>query len=266
MDEKRMDSTTWIHTATKGIRFGPDREAVTRELLEHMEDKTADLMRIFPDMGWEEARQRALDGMGDPAEIGRDLARVHRPWLGWLWRVSQWVLGLAAFVTVIVGLHALVDWETGWYETGNGLNFDHVEAVLTYVTPDPDREMVDGYRITMPEAVRVEIKDELRVGALLRTASPRFWERESRNLCCRIRAVDSLGNVYPSYEERWGSWGSGTDEWKYVNGHASAYGPFHTDYAVWVCGVDPAAEWVRLEYDWLGRAFSMTVAIKEAGA
>ena len=32
--------------------------------------------------------------MGDPGEIGRELAKIHRPWLGYLWRCSQILTGV----------------------------------------------------------------------------------------------------------------------------------------------------------------------------
>lgn len=54
----------WLETATKGIRFGPDRRAAERKLWDHLEDKTADFQRIFPYMTREEAEERALGEMG----------------------------------------------------------------------------------------------------------------------------------------------------------------------------------------------------------
>ena len=33
--------------------------------------------------------ERATSEMGDPAEIGKALARLHKPWLGYLWRASM---------------------------------------------------------------------------------------------------------------------------------------------------------------------------------
>ena len=93
-----MDDHTfqaWLDTAVKGIRFAPDRRAVRAELAGHLEDRAADLRRIFPDLADEEAQERTLAGMGDAAEIGKQLARVHKPWLGYLWRASQIVLAAA---------------------------------------------------------------------------------------------------------------------------------------------------------------------------
>ena len=90
----------WLAAAVAGIRFRPDRAAVEQELREHIEDKTADLMRIFPGMTEAEAEERALSGMGDPKELGKELARVHKPWLGYLWRASQALLGAAALAAL----------------------------------------------------------------------------------------------------------------------------------------------------------------------
>ena len=94
--QERTPAEGWLDKATAGIRFGPDRKEVRRELEEHLEDKALDLQRIFPGLTEDEAKERAAAEMGDPEEVGRELAKVHRPWLGYLWRVSQVVLGLAA--------------------------------------------------------------------------------------------------------------------------------------------------------------------------
>ena len=90
----------WMDAATRGIRFGPDRAAVRRELTGHLEDKIADLKRIFPGMTDWEAEQRALAQMGDAEEIGREMARIHKPWLGYLWRFSQVLLGAVVLLLV----------------------------------------------------------------------------------------------------------------------------------------------------------------------
>ena len=47
-----------------------------------------------------EAGELALAQMGDPEEIGRELAKIHKPWLGYLWRFSQVLLAVVAVVLV----------------------------------------------------------------------------------------------------------------------------------------------------------------------
>ena len=114
---------TWLDTAVKKIRFGPDRAAVRAELSAHLEDKTLDLQRIFPDMTREEAQERAVSDMGDPAEIGAELAKVHKPWLGYLWRASQVLLGVALTAAILSFQSCQSGWENlteephSWYGT-----------------------------------------------------------------------------------------------------------------------------------------------------
>ena len=102
-EPRRVPPERWLELATFRIAFIPDRKAVRAELEEHLEDKALDYLRIFPDLTKEEARQRAASEMGDPAEIGRELAKVHKPWLGYFWRVSQLLLA-----AVVIGLAVLL--------------------------------------------------------------------------------------------------------------------------------------------------------------
>lgn len=67
----------WLDRAAAGIRSRPDREAVRAELEAHLEDKTADLVRIFPDL-----ERQAVEQMGDAEEIGKELAGSTGPGRG----------------------------------------------------------------------------------------------------------------------------------------------------------------------------------------
>ena len=108
--EKRAPAEGWLDKATASIRFGPDRKEVRAELSAHLEDKALDFQRIFPGLTEDEAKERAAAEMGDPEEIGRELAKVHKPWLGCLWRVSQVLLTLA-FIGAFLSFQSL---QTGW--------------------------------------------------------------------------------------------------------------------------------------------------------
>ena len=61
MEKKSAAALQWLDTAVKGVRFGPDRAAARAELEAHLEDKEADLRRIFPDMTAEEAEHILRD-------------------------------------------------------------------------------------------------------------------------------------------------------------------------------------------------------------
>lgn len=86
--------------APLGRLTAEERENIRRELEEHVEDR----MEAMLDMGWdaELAEARCLEAMGDPAEIGRELAKQYRGrW--WIW------IGRAAVaLTVVVCIQALL--------------------------------------------------------------------------------------------------------------------------------------------------------------
>ena len=97
----------WLTTAVSGIKFPYDREEVRQELADHFEDKTFDLMRIFPDISPERAEEMALERMGDAEEMKEELARVHKPFAGYLWAVSIWLLMLAVMALIFIGFFVL---------------------------------------------------------------------------------------------------------------------------------------------------------------
>ena len=273
MKEKR-DVRSWLSTAVAGIRFKPDRAAVEQELREHIEDKTADLMRIFPGMTEAEAEARALSGMGDPDEVGRELAKIHRPWLGYLWQFSRALLWMAliAWVVQIVFL-AGVSREDGWNgELGGWYSPGHEEVLdgnVVELEPDQKVISIDGDSLTMERAVLKRMtEDYIQLGVKLRVISPAFWAGRSHSLTSFVTATDDRGNYHPSSAEFWADGLSiGDRPINYVNYGASGYGPFYRDYILWVYDVDPEARWVHLEYDWMGRQFAFIVDLtKEAGA
>ena len=107
-----MNANYWLDTATGKIRFAPDRKAVRQELQDHLEDR----MEAGKARGLSayEAEQAATAAMGDPTALAEELARVHSPWWGRLWRLSQWALAIALLVTVFSAVPRL--WEDIRYE------------------------------------------------------------------------------------------------------------------------------------------------------
>ena len=281
MDEYEKRSVTqWVDTAAGGIRFKPDREEVARELREHIEDRAADLERIFPGIGREEAEARALEGMGDPEEIGKELARVHRPWLGWLWRASKVLLALVCLGLVLNGLYwgedaflgddpycELWDWD--------GLPGNSITGVDTIMKPrylpgeDPNQlwalepgmsRGVDGQRISLLRTALWQEEGRQALYTYLRVDCPRFWERGVL-LSRWMRVTDSLGNTYPlgadSPESEEG-WLLNT-----MSDYGYGYGPFHWGAELIIGDLDPAAEWVRLDYGLGEPIFSFTIKLRE---
>lgn len=181
----------WLNTAVSGIRFGPDRERVRGELADHIEDKIIGLRRAFPDIPEEEAQERVLSAMGDSEVLKAELAKVHKPWLGWLWKASQWMLRVVMPVAMLISLAV----ETN-YNGYNSLRGRSGPGIYHRITGG-DKARLGGYTFQITGAAYLDRMEEqggcdtLQVG--LRVSSPRFWERVDPNAI-----YDSLTTVAPN--------------------------------------------------------------------
>ena len=193
--EKRAPAEGWLDAATKAIRFGPDRRAVRSELSAHLEDKALDFQRIFPGLTEAEARERAAAEMGDPEEIGRELAKLHKPWLGYLWRASQITLG----VVLAVGVCQF----GGWLWTQVTIpNVGGTQDSWAVEIPFSGGTVQAGQYTIQAEGTLCLLEQGDDLGTLevtWRASSPRFWESPSYNEYWW--AEDDQGNVYISRAE-----------------------------------------------------------------
>lgn len=103
----------WRDEVVEQVRFWPDRTKIAEELDAHYEDHVKDLERIGFDH--ELAEKRALQAMGDAAEVGRAMDQAHRPGLGWLWLASK---GIAILALVSLFLMCVSDgrWQHSFME------------------------------------------------------------------------------------------------------------------------------------------------------
>ena len=211
-----MNANYWLDTATGKIRFAPDRKAVRRELQDHLEDR----MEAGKAKGLSayEAEQAATAAMGDPEALAEELARVHSPWWGRLWRLSQWALAIAVLVTVFSALPRL--WEEIRYEmqgpsfplsVEEGSYTREYYADYTKEITVPEIWDIDGsvnlghYRFTVSgawvEEWTVSGEDPYPVRQLVITLQAdtwRFWEPlyASQFMILDHMPADSDGNAY----------------------------------------------------------------------
>ena len=298
MENTEQGREKWLDIAVEGIRFRPDRAAVRSELAAHLEDKRADLQRIFPDISPEEAESRALKAMGDPEELGRELARIHRPWLGYLWVASRWALGLSLVLALVLwggrGLSELENRRT--LEEVNQGKVPYGEQVYEYYLagdPEADFPRQEGEvqmdtGITCTPVRWVQETQSVQAGlytlavtrgALWRLEGESVQEPETRSpryvLECeltvtglpgmslhpaaayRISGLDSLGNTYQN------TGGGHSTGQPYILAMELAGQGLEQRYRLSVWEVPQEAEWFRLEYDWGGVNWNLTVPLKE---
>ncbi len=288
----------WLDTATRGIRFRPDRAAVRRELAAHLEDKQADLQRIFPDLSHQEAEARALASMGDPEELGRELAKIHRPWLGYLWAASRWALGLSLALALVLwggrGLSELENRHT--LEEINQGKVPYGEQVYEYYLagdPEADFPRQEGEvqmdtGITRTPVRWVQETHNVRAGLYtLSVTRGALWKLEGKGiqasgaqspryvLECELTVtglpglplhpeavyhISGLDSLGSTYENTGG--GHSTAQ-PYILAMELTGQGLEQRYRLSLWEVSPQAEWFRLEYSWGGVDWNLTVPLKE---
>ncbi len=203
---KRDPLERWLAQATCGIKFGPDRRTVSSELREHIEDKLCDIRRIYPDMTQAAVLERALSQMGDAEEIGRELAKIHRPWLGYLWRATQ-VLLVCMLVAATLLIEDWPDW-SGSYSVEpflfpERLPMDTEWGEVRAIGAGAEIIEVGGYTFEVSRAsVFVRSEGNSILLFTLRVHTHRPWELPDRDVCHWISVSDSAGNYWNGYRER----------------------------------------------------------------
>ena len=89
----------WCFEAVEKIKYRPDRDAVYNELLQHLEDRRDSF--IAQGMYKEEAILKTVEAMGNSQELAVQLAAIHRPFWGFAYSISKWLMRIAAVITLI---------------------------------------------------------------------------------------------------------------------------------------------------------------------
>lgn len=283
-EKKGWTPRGWVGAATGGIRFKPDREAVQAELLAHIEDKRADLRRLYPEMNERELDALATRQMGDPGQVGRALARLHRPWLGYLWRASQVLLGLILAVTVLLwtprafgyARERVEDWLSGgdtfmWYlrgedptqaggpsepEPGEEVRVDR-ELVLTSrpgVTAKAEDYTLEVDRLALWRSRDRATGQETDILYFTLTAWGPPWQKLLQEPSLYIAGTDDRGNHYDSTRER-----DFEDPYLLVN--VGDQGMFRRTFHVQIYDLSRGIQWLRLEYDRNGTRWELTIPL-----
>lgn len=257
----------WCDAAVSYIRFPPDRAPVRQELLEHMQDKYDGYIQAG--MAPAKAESRVIQEMGSDRETGLLLRQIHKPYLGWVWRATQWMLVIALILAVYHGIRWTADlhisdgpptmgrdpYETTTYEH----DFGRGERVL-YLEPNCS-DSSDGYTFTVTKVAYWEgtytdgngTWDANSFSFLLEVTNPRPWAGYT-DVPRWFYAVDSLGHYYYACFE------AGRAEDPAIAGNGSRTGLFTYTFDMWAdhyCSQD--ADWLELRYDRDGRDIALRI-------
>lgn len=251
--------TQWCVHATDQILYPPDHDAVQSELRDHMEDKFDHYLALG--LSEEEAVARSLSDMGDAAELAPVLGQIHRPFWGYAYTVSKWLMRITVAAMLLLCIRFAVNssllisrvnhpefypLDEPYVET------DHITRTLVYHTKPEDTAYSDGYFFSIPQAALWTIEDKES-----NTSSAYFclqlkatylpW-MEHAEVGRWFWAEDSLGNRYDAFFENY------LTEDSYLSSNYYRTGLFTYTYNMWFCNyVSQDAQWIDLHYDRSGR-------------
>ncbi len=271
------------------VRFWPDHDAITAELTAHMEDHRDALLERNPALSPEEAEERAVDAMGDPEALGRELDKSHSPLPGWfqiLFRVSVRtglvLLLVFCFLPKAIDLFDLITNPPLYNDDDTGViveHYDQVEVLADY-RPENTACYLEHYTFSVervlvtPRSHTFTGEPALRVSVLLKAVHPNPSLRSPR-ISGWLWAEDNLGNRYPGrnqydpaelLHDLYPEQAPAPDLYTTMGG-PSLQTPFVTYYDVYVIDVDPEAVQLTLRFDRYGKIqLSFPLSLKGGGA
>ena len=93
-------SMAWLREAVGGIKYPPDRRRVEKELYSHIMNRNRDYLKAG--CTEREADEKVCTAMGDPVEIRRELAAIHRPFWGYAFLALRvLVIGILLWALIV---------------------------------------------------------------------------------------------------------------------------------------------------------------------
>lgn len=271
MDRGTYNFTIWCYSATRLIRYGPDRKKVHRELMTHLEDRRTSLMEQGMDK--QEASDKTLEAMGSAEELAPQLAAIHKPFWGYVIRACHILLVLLLIVgfSPIRKFFLSREYVTSAYRGFEVYSADSYGGdsgrTLHHISQPDVSFSSDGSSFTLTDAViytKISSATNEPVTTLcflVEQSSLLPW-REHQDYQgylsdCPITgwfyAVDSLGRRYDSFYER------GEDD-MYINTYSVRDGVFSCTIECWINGFDyTGVEWVDICYERDGRNYTMRI-------
>ena len=259
----------WCRTATSKIRYWRDRNAVHKELLQHLEDRCD----AFLEQGHspEEAQKMTLKAMGEPELLTDQLAQIHKP---------HWAYAMLATRTIAIVLAVICIIPFIGYISNLNIHHPDYEVWNPYDTPGHSRIFYaepnivcqsDGYRFrlkkvslgrsfyTDSDTNSDAYFDELHLQ--IEVTNPLLWMPEQEAIYW-FWAEDDRGYIYASQR-------SHVLQPEHEGGHIFCYG-YRTGLATYLYDIrlmdmQEDAKWIKLNYDRSGRNITFFIDLREGG-
>lgn len=250
----------WCREAIEKVRFKPDRDRIWDELMAHIEDR-CEVLKEFG-IAEKEAEEKAVAAMGDPAEVGRQLNAVHKPWLGWLWMVSKVLVILTLIVSLFLVYPTVKQYRDGLEDDAKEQNTVEywMEGFSLASRHMVDKTMeIDRYRFTVDEVSWWREDEDVRLAVCVTVRSPFFQPKPEQysGYSVGIEAfyiVDDQGNRAAEWDDE------NPDLPRNVLSYydPSKAGRPLTGSCIYVYDAyDWNPDWVELSFDFEGRTYSV---------
>ncbi len=267
-----IEEERWLRDAVKYVKFPPDRKRVREELYEHMLSRNLEYLEEgFSEI---EADQRVCRAMGDPEEVGKALAEVHKPFWGYFLRALRLVTVLVLIFGAVCVLrdsgsqaYSIIQYgemlrryeahtaqwidQTASARCGDyrlrlrraGVAGPREEPWPWTRLPEGDTGLISGGGEEVPQLIPAgeHLVLELRAFSLDPFLGEPWFDVH------KLSVEDSLGNRYDGFD---GFYLAGQN-WI-----------FRSDLLIVVKDFDAAAEWAVLTYDSGDRSFRLPIGLK----
>ena len=256
----------WCERACSYIKYKPDRKAVEKELLAHIQDKCDAL--TAEGMPPEDVAKAAVNAMGNADEVGRELENVHNPFWGYMLRISQVLIVIAVIVVLFASrgvqqrFGIFVQREDRhahlFYEEFR--EFSDFNVVRTLFVEPEGYAKLDGYTFRVTRAVEnrfeytgrryPDVSYNFRFTVV--ATHPLPWAGFPWAVDY-FSAIDSLGNFYESRNSGRSYYG------RFFWGNPGLRTLFSYTFELSLAGYVPGAEWIELRYNRDGRDFALRI-------
>jgi len=172
----------WLDAAMAQVRSKPEHPAIRAELQGHLEDKEQYFLENG--MGPREAGKAAVEAMGDPVEVGKELDKAHPVWWAKLYTAAKAVI----LILCIMMFFCIVDYAAHYDLDGLLQNFPlRIKQTDPYsmggeyvVILDVEQEPItlSGYTVQVTQAYwspKVYSGEENVLEVDVRVSNPRPW-------------------------------------------------------------------------------------------
>lgn len=94
------DVDNFLNEVCKHIKYKKAHSEISEELQNHIKDRIQDF--IHSDFDEETAIKKAVEAMGNPVELGIELNKFHKPYLGWLLSTINTLVVLAGLFAAYI--------------------------------------------------------------------------------------------------------------------------------------------------------------------